>query len=121
MKWLGPLVLGFLLSFFAGTVAHSHSWYGGTKNPATGQSCCGKSDCFAVSLESLTETRDEWVVVINERFRPTDYAPVIPAGVYKFNKKDALPAAGPPKKGESGYYACIVATKPRCFFFSSGS
>jgi hypothetical protein len=121
MKYLGPLVLGFLLPLLFNDIAHSHDWFTGTSNPATKQSCCGLSDCFALtSYDQLSEDAEFYIVTIREAFKPTDYAPIIPAGVYRFPKKDVLPARAP-KPGEIGFYACIVHGQPRCFFVQAGS
>lgn len=118
MKWL---LVAFLLGWTAAG-AHSHDWYSGTKNPASGQSCCGRGDCYALTdYSQFSEDADFYLVIVRERFRPQDDAPVIPAGVYKFPKQEAMPAAGPPEPGEIGVYACIVGGLPRCLFFSSGS
>jgi hypothetical protein len=103
-------VLGFVGSMIFGQVqqAYPHDWYTGIRNPATGEGCCGGRDCFPLmtdELHRLTEDKDNYII----------------DGMWKFPKKDAMPAKHSHNPDESGYSYCIWGGKARCFFFPSFS
>ncbi len=62
MKWLGPLVLGFLLSWLFNSMAHAadHS----KKNPGHWYppSCCSQRDCEPTPIDAIEEVSDGWFV-----------------------------------------------------------
>lgn len=44
---------------------HLSDWIGnsGQRNPVTGESCCGKDDCFVMPANDVELTRDGWKIL----------------------------------------------------------
>jgi hypothetical protein len=63
------------------------------------------NDLWADELHRLTEDKDNYII----------------DGMWKFPKKDAMPAKHSHNPDESGYSYCIWGGKARCFFFPSFS
>lgn len=88
---------------FTPLFASAHDWYSGLQNEI-GETCCGGSDCAAISDEDVTPV-------------PGGYDVHVPKFMgYPFRAFVPNSRAKPAKEGGE-YHLCVVAGQARCFFF----
>ncbi len=64
MKWIGPLVLGFLLSWLFNSMAHAQTVPHSPSNPNHWYpfDCCSRADCEEIPGSGLTDTLQGWLI-----------------------------------------------------------
>lgn len=78
MRYLGPAILGFLLSFLLNSIARGQQYPQFDHRPtAPGHwyewSCCSSRECERLPLDAVIETKTGWrVTYVSERFGPID-------------------------------------------------